>query len=545
MIQLTTWLPISNGKFHKFWVYMTDNQQILVHHFLETSAGLWPDKIALIHENMRISYSQINTMANQLAVWLLDRNVSKGNRVAFLLENSLDYVVTYFAVLKAGACAVPLNTGLKPDALNPLLKNLAPDILISSKKFERVLKASDLDGSSIKGCILKNSKLSWSSDASFPVVSWDDIVENKACDNPDISISIQDLAAIIYTSGSTNLPKGVMLSHKNIVANTHSICHYLKLTSSDRQMVVLPFFYVMGQSLLNTLFSAGGSLVINNKFAYPAMVVNQMVEEKVTLFSGVPSTYTWLLHRSPLASNKENLCHLRLVTQAGGHMSRVIKKGLRSILPAQTDICIMYGATEASARLAYLAPEFFADKIDSIGRAIPGVTMTIRDEKGNELPTGQVGEIVCNGDNIMQGYFQDNEGTKKVLNKNGYLTGDLGYKDSDGFFYIRERKDNLLKVGGHRINPLEIEETIMETGLVIETSVIGLPDEMLGNRLVALVVPKEEGMDTREILKRSSTSLPAYKLPGQIFAVKTLPKNNNGKINKNTVESICNKLIES
>ena len=179
-----------------------------------------------------------------------------------------------------------------------------------------------------------------------------------------------------------------MLTHGNIVANVNSICEYLKLTETDIQMVVLPFFYVMGKSLLNTIIAAGGTLVINNKFAFPATVINQMIEEKVTLFSGVPSTYAYLLHRSPLKKTRDQLKHLRLVTQAGGHMARSVKTTLRETLPDHTEICIMYGATEASARLTWLDPNFFDNKIDSIGRAIPGVTVKILDQKGAEVPQG-------------------------------------------------------------------------------------------------------------------------------------------------------------
>ena len=163
-----------------------------------------------------------------------------------------------------------------------------------------------------------------------------------------------------------------MLTHANIVANVNSICQYLQLTDSDIQMVVLPFFYVMGKSLLNTIVAAGGTLVINNKFAFPATVVNQMIQEKVTLFSGVPSTFAYLLHRSPFKKSSGQLKHLRMVTQAGGHMARSVKTALREALPDQTQICIMYGATEASARLTWLDPDYFEQKIDSIGRAIPG-----------------------------------------------------------------------------------------------------------------------------------------------------------------------------
>ena len=384
---------------------------MLIHQFLENSAARFPDKVALIHEKTRATYRQVNADADRLAAFLVDRGAEKGDRVVILLENSLEYVVAYYGILKAGAVAVPLSTDLKPDGLNPLLAELEPAAIISSSRFERLLQASDLDVPNLNTLIVQNPKLNWQERFDGVVISPSTVTPAKAGvhvqmkimdprfhgdDNkeeiPDFNESIKfkrvfsfqqttreqrrttnhprptihnqttnhkpqttnpqvcpaDLGSIIYTSGSTGKPKGVMLTHANIVANVNSICQYLQLSDNDIQMVVLPFFYVMGKSLLNTIVAAGGTLVLNNKFAFPATVVNQMIQEKATLFSGVPSTFAYLLHRSPLKKSSGQLKHLRMVTQAGGHMARSVKTALREALPDHTQICIMYGATEAS-----------------------------------------------------------------------------------------------------------------------------------------------------------------------------------------------------
>ena len=242
-------------------------QPTLIHHFLEQSARRFPDKTALIHEDVRATYTQINSKANQLARWLLNQGITKGDRVALVLENSLEYVVSYYGVLKTGAVAAPLCSDLKPGSLSRLLEELSPKIVISSSKFERRLQATDLSDFDIQGLILKNPKLKWPS-TPFSVFSWEDLIANDDALNPDILFDGSSLASIIYTSGSTGSPKGVMLSHRNIVSNVHSICQYLQLTDKDIQMVVLPFFYVMGKSLLNSHMAVGGTLVINNKFAF-------------------------------------------------------------------------------------------------------------------------------------------------------------------------------------------------------------------------------------------------------------------------------------
>jgi long-chain acyl-CoA synthetase len=504
---------------------------MLIHNFLEQSAKRYPAKVALVHAGVKTPYEQINAQANSLAHCLIEKGVRPGDRVAILFENSLEYVVSYYGTLKTGAVAAPLNTDLKPDGLHRILVELEPKALISSSRFDKLLKATDLSQCGLQALILKNPGFRWTV-ASFKVEKFEELTSPKDTPNPDARIQDSDLASIIYTSGSTGMPKGVMLSHRNIVSNTLSICQYLHLTEKDIQMVVLPFFYVMGKSLLNTHFAVGGSLVINNKFAFPAEVVHEMVAEETTGFSGVPSTYAYLLHRSPLASYRDKFNSLRYCTQAGGHMSRSIKEGLRRALPEHTQIFIMYGATEVAARLSYLDPIRFEDKLDSIGKAIPGVTIRILNPKGEEVPPGQVGEIVATGPNIMQGYWKDPEGTAKVLDANGYHTGDQAYQDEEGFFHIVGRNDDLIKVSGHRVNPLEVEDTLMESGLLVEGVALGLPDEILGHRLVVLGVPRDNGCSDQNILGYLAGRLPKFKVPTEIKLTRALPKKSSGKIDR-------------
>lgn len=511
----------------------------LIHHFLENSAERFPDKIAFIHEDIRASYAEINSKANLLARFLIDRGIDKGDRVVFVLANSLEYVVSYYGTLKVGAVAVPMNRDIKPDGLLPILNELEPKAVILSSRFERLLKAVDLADTKIENLIIKNPKLDWN-DAQSKIFDWDNIVFDQAMPDLDGQIEKSDLASIIYTSGSTGTPKGVMLSHENIVSNTQSICSYLQLTVEDIQMVVLPFSYVMGKSLLNTHFAAGGAVVVNNKFAYPAAVLQQMVDEGVTGFSGVPSTYAYLLHRSPLKKYRYKFKSLRYCSQAGGHMTRQTKKELRQALPDHTDIFIMYGATEASARLTYLEPENFDKKKGSIGKPIPGVRMRVLNSNGMEVLPGEQGELVASGPNIMQGYWKDAETTQKVLTQNGYHTGDLGYQDEDGYFFVNGRKDNLLKVGGHRVNPQEIEDALMSSGLFLEAAVLGLPDALLGSKLVSLITPLNSDCTEKQILKYCAERLPKHKIPAEIRMVKALPKNDSGKVDRGK----CLQLIE-
>jgi len=499
----------------------------LIHHFLESSAGRFPDKVALIHEQTRATYGDINIKANRIARALAGMGVGAGSRVAVILNNSLEYVASYYGVLKTGAAFVSLGTDTKAEKLAGLLNEIEPSAVISSTRFEELLTDAPISSFPLKALIVSQPNMAWSG-MPFPVIKLEEIVAGGDGSNLELGIDPSGLACLIYTSGSTGVPKGAMLTHFNIVNNTESICTYLRLTADDRQMAVLPFFYVMGKSLLN------------NKFAYTGAVIKQMIDEEVTGFSGVPSTYAYLLHRSPLAASRDKLAKLRYCSQAGGHMAKQIKQDLRKALPDHTQIFIMYGATEASARLSYLEPSEFESKIDSIGKAIPGVTLRVLDEAGNEVAPGQTGELTASGPNIMLGYWKDPETTARVLDKNGYHTGDLAYRDDDGYFYLVGRKDNLLKVSGHRINPQEIEDVMMESGLLVEAAVIGKPDELKGNRLVSVAVPIESSCTADRVMAYCSSKLPRFKLPDEIKFTRALPKKASGKIDR----AKCGEMID-
>lgn len=507
-----------------------DSSMTLIHHFVERSAHLFPDKTALVHGNLRATYDEINSRANNLAGYLKEKGVQKGDRIALLMENCLEYVVSYYGILKAQAVAVPLNSDLKIEGLRYAVEDLEAKAMISSSRFEKVLQASELWDLGLQDLVLKAPKARW--DTKISVADLNDVALPKAAANPSLDMTDSDLGSIIYTSGSTGGPKGVMLTHQNIVHNTFSICQYLRLTEEDTQMCVLPFFYVMGKSLLNTHFAVGGTVVINNQFAFPATVVREMISEEVTGFSGVPSTFAYLLHRSPLAASRDKLTSLRYCSQAGGHMSRAVKEQLRRVLPPHTQVVVMYGATEGAARLSYLDPHHFADKMESIGKAIPGVMLMVMNEKGEEAAIGEVGELVASGSNIMPGYWKKPEATSKALVDGWYHTGDRAYKDDAGFFFVVGRQDDLLKVGGHRLSPQEIEDTLMESGMFVEVVVLGIPDNLLGNRLVTLGVPANADCSEMDILSYCAAKLPKFKVPSEVKFAKTLPKKTSGKIDR-------------
>ena len=512
----------------------------LIHCFLEENACRLPHKVALVHREIRATYGEINAWANGLSRRLTAEGVGSGGRVVLFLDNGLEFVIGWFAALKAGAVVVPVCCEQAPHVLAGMMRKLEPCAYVTSTRYLKVL---------IKAEVLRPATVLIGPDqAAVPdgrSVPWNEVLSAAEGENPGLPIADEALAVVIHTSGSTGAPKGVMLSHRNVVSNALSIVEYLHLTERDIQMVVLPFYYVMGMSLLTTHCAVGGTIVINNRFAFPADVIEQMITEQVTGFSGVPSTYTYLLHRSPLAECRERLASLRYCTQAGGHLPRRTKEDLMRVLPPQTRLYVMYGATEAAARLAYVEPERLRDKIDSIGKPIPGVALTIRDPQGREVTDGEVGEIVASGPNIMLGYWGDSEGTAKVLDAHGYHTGDLGYRDREGYFYTVGRKDNLLKIGGHRINPEEVEDALMGTELLMEVAVLGVRDQLLEPRLVAVAAPRHPGCSEQEVLRRCVAMLPKYKMPSAVKLVGSLPKTPQGKLDSRKCHDLAQSCLQS
>jgi long-chain acyl-CoA synthetase len=488
---------------------------MLVHEFLLHFAVLSGDKIALVHDQKRVSYKTLGDHAEYVAQWLVQEGLSTGDRVAILTDNPTYYISCYFGILMAGGVAVGLNTQTSARSLDHVLTDCQPSFFLLSgpnTKFKKHLMSH------------------------FPKVRLEDADTLFSRDNrlPHTallpSLNETNIAQIMYTSGSTGKPKGVILSHRNLTANTRSIIQYLGLTERDRAMAVLPFFYSYGNSVMLTHIAVGASLVVNQSFVYPNLILEQMINEKVTGLAGVPSTFAILLHRS--AAREHTFPHLRYLTQAGAAMSPKLAAQLNALFPG-SDIYIMYGQTEAAPRLSYLAPADLFRKPGSIGKAIPGVTLEVLRQDGTPALPGETGEIVAQGDNIMVGYWQRPEETSMALRDGKLWTGDLAYQDTDGFLFIVSRKSDMIKCGSHRIAPKEIEEIIMEIDGVVEVAVAGKTDQILGETISAYVVRQEHSsLNEKDIIRYCRANLPAFKVPHEVVFLKELPKNESGKIVK-------------
>jgi long-chain acyl-CoA synthetase len=445
-------------------------------------------------------------------------DIQPGDRVGLLADNSLFWIASYLAVLKSGAVAVPFPTETTLEDLHRKERFIQCKAIFVERRYQRKFTGA-LDETIIQ---ISEDVL-----ASRVPTRWDDF---------DTQFDIHQDAALMLTSGTTARPRAVRITHRNIQANTDSIIEYLGLTSAEKMLVILPFYYCFGTSLLHTHLRVGASLVLCNTFAYPETALDMIEATQTTGLAGVPSTYMTLLRNSSFPSR--HLKSLHKVQQAGGKLPVVFIKEMMATLP-ESQIYVMYGQTEATARLSYLPPELLSSKISSIGHGIPGVQLKVIGDGGLPVKPGEVGEIYAWGDNISPGYFNDPEASAEKFIGGALHTGDLATVDDDGFIYIVDRKSDFIKVRGHRVSSQEIEAVILERSEVVSAAAIGEPDDFLGEAIKVFVTVKGGASVTSDaLINYCKTRLVRYMVPKEIVIVNQLPLNAHGKVVKSELRNL-------
>ena len=487
------------------------------------------------------AYGELRAAAEQVANHLLETGGKPGDRVILVSENSLFWLAAYLGSLWAGFICVPLATSISPHDLDYVLEITGARIAFMQAGFaaraaehlQRTNVVTDRVLPDLPGCISQ--------------ISFSEMRLGAGLARPPLPmVHGNELAALMFTSGSTGRPRGVMVSHANIVANTESIIQYLGMNSQDRMMVVLPFHYCFGASLLHTHLRVGGSLVVDQRFRYPEVVLQRMAETECTGFAGVPSHFQILLRSSSLRN--KTFPHLRLVQQAGGCLASSFISELRQALPS-AKVFVMYGQTEATSRLSYLPPELLDSKPGSVGRGIPGVKLRVLNELREQVRPGEVGEIVAEGANVTKGYWRAPEESAVCFRDGRLHTGDLATVDPDGFIYIVGRTKDFLKCGGERVSCRQLEEKLLEFEGLLEAAVIGAPDDVLGEAVWAFVVADEGNCKgscawracrgVRERLRGFCLEhLPPQLRPKAVFMLESLPKNAAGKVLKAALKTL-------
>ena len=473
---------------------------------------------AIIAKDALFSYHELRQASQRLAGELVAAGIGAQDRVGLLGENSLFWAAAYLAILKIGAVAAPLST-----------VTTSEDLLWKKSFFN--FRALCID--------LRTWRKFASAISDDVVLVLEDVLRTPGptyweAAAPDFDVSRD--AALMLTSGTTARPRAVRITHRNIQANTDSIIQYLDLKSDERILVILPFYYCFGASLLHTHLRVGGSLVICNTFAYPETALDMMEATGCTGMAGVPSTYQSLLRNTSFP--RRSLPGLRKIQQAGGKLQPVLIEELSAAAP-QARVYVMYGQTEATARLSYLPPELLHSKLGSIGKGIPNVELRVVNETGKDVLPSEVGEIQARGANISPGYWDEPQATAEKFIGDSLRTGDLATVDQDGYIYIVDRKGDFIKSFGHRVSSQEVEAHIAEIPEVVSVAAVGVPDAVAGEAITVFVTLRQgSSLTPDDILAICHRRMARHTIPKEVIILDSLPVNANGKIVKSALREM-------
>jgi long-chain acyl-CoA synthetase len=507
---------------------------MLVQDFLENAAVRFPAKTALICQGQRLTYPEINSKANHLAQALRAHGVSRGDRVAIYMPNSVATVVGIFAALKAGAVFVVVNHTTKKDKLAYILNNCTASALLVESRRAHLVQELFSEVPSLKVCFFDGGPVEDQiSQSSLPCVNLA-AVETDYPDEqlPHINIDL-DLACLIYTSGSTGDPKGVMSDHSNMVFAASSIIEYLGNVEDDIVIDVLPLSFDYGLYQLLMVFKFGGTLVLEQSFAYPAAILQTLERERVTGLPGVPTVFSILVK---MDLSPYDMSSLRYLTNTAAALPPSHILQLKEKFP-QATLFSMYGLTETK-RTLYLPPDQLPVRPGSVGIPIPGTEAWVEDDEGHRLGADEVGELVVRGRHVMRGYWNDPVTSAvrfrpgKISGERLCYTGDLFRMDSDGFFYFVGRKDDIIKSRGEKVAPKEVENVLYMLPGVVEAAVVGVDDPVLGQAVKAFLVVEGNSLTEKQVLAHCRANLEDFMIPRYVEFRDQLEKTSSGKIKK-------------
>jgi long-chain acyl-CoA synthetase len=512
---------------------------VLVDDFLSASAERHPQKTALVCGDRRATFAELDQGANALAHALQGLGLERQARVCLFLDNSFEAVQGMFAALRAGGIFSVINPQVKPDKLGFILRDSAAHVLLTTRKYLAVAASELAQCPALRFVVVCDAEQPGGGNQGFAACTVYDLqtllAAHPTSPPPNRNIDI-DVASLIYTSGTTGSPKGVALTHANIVSSSAALISLLQNTESDIVLSALPlaFNYGLYQALMVARF--GGTLVLERQFAYPYKYIELIKTERATGLPIVPTMTALLMNLKDLADH--DLSSVRYVTNTAQALPEHHIRKMRDVMP-QTKIFSMYGLTECK-RVTCLRPELIDRKPTSVGKAVPNTEAWLEDEQGRRIDTPNVtGELIVRGSNVMSGYWNRPDETAKCVragklpHERELKTGDLFRFDSEGDFYFVARKDDLIKTAGERVGPREIENVLYELTAVREAAVIGVPDDILGQAIKAFIVLRDgEALTVADVVKHCQKRLEKFMAPKFIEFRSDLPKTSTGKISK-------------
>lgn len=507
---------------------------MLIHESFLRSAERVPRNTALYFRDQKINYQELLERVRRLALVLEGLGLKPGSKLALCLQNSPEFIISYYAILHAGGVVVPINTFLVTAEIEYILHDSQPQILITNHLFwERFEPILARPGSSLRKVVLldragKIRSLSDPIKQSLEVVDFDTALARAS--DPEAARPAAreagELAELIYTSGTTGKPKGVMLSHRSLTSNTASVVDALNANDRDIYLLLLPVFHITSQQVcMLTPLSVGAGISVIEKMDR-ADLLYAMMHHRPTIFIAVPTVYN-MLTQLPAPAPEKN--PVRLYISGGAPLPMEIYNRFEQ--KYRKTIYQGYGLTEASPVVSWNIPG--QNKPRSSGRAISGVQLKIVDADNRRLPPGQIGEICVKGDLVMMGYYNLPEATGETIVKGWLKTGDMGYLDEENYLFVVDRKKEMLLYSGMNVYPREIEEVLQEHASVLEVGVVGARDPAKGEIPIAFVSPQSPGtIDVKQLKELCLQKLARYKVPRQFIVVEEMPKTASGKINK-------------
>lgn len=487
---------------------------------LEASAAQDGAKTAIVSGEVRLSYDRLLDLSRRLATTLHAQGVRRGDRVLILLDNSWRTAVAVFATWMAGAAICPLNPATKAERLAAIAGNCEPALVIVESRLERLVE----DNPKLTALPRLVAGQAMSFDAALEVAPF----------VPAEPFHDTDLAALIYTSGSTGEPKGVMHGHDTLDAAARAIIRYLENSAADIILVVLPMSFGYGLNQLVTAMLAGATLVIEKSFAFPQAVFETIRAEHVTGFPLVPAMAAMMMQAHDL--DPSLFASLRYITSAAAPLPLAHLDWLRTFLP-HTKLFCMYGQTECT-RATWLPPEKIDVKRGSVGIAIPGTTAVVVDEAGEPVAPGTIGELVIEGPHVMRGYWRNAVATGRALRPAPGTgtprlhTGDLFTTDADGYLTFVSRMDDIIKSRGEKVAPQAVEDVLCRMPGIAEALVVGVPHDVLGEAVKAVVVASETSLTERDVLRFCARHLEDHMVPKSVEFRDALPKTDSGKASR-------------
>lgn len=506
--------------------------------FLNIATAICPDKTAIVFEDKRYTFSQLNERVNRLANGLLKLGIKKGDRVAFLQVNCNQCVETYFAVAKTGAIYMPLNFRARGNELSYILNIAEATTLLAGERYISLINSIRPELKYLKHLISIENK---HDDMPY----YEDMISSSPADEVETEIDDDDTTMLMYTAGTTGFPKGVMLSHNSFAIYMLENVTPADPISEEGNILTVPLYHVAGIQAMMAAIYGGRTLVMERQFD-PKEWMELVEREKVNRAMMVPTMLKQLLDHPDFG--KHDLSSLKVITYGAAPMPLpVIKKALE-VFPGVSFINA-FGQTETASTITSLGPEDHVlsgteeekekklKRLASIGKPMSDVEMKVIDDDGNELPQGKVGEIVARGPRVMTGYWKDEEKTAKTIDKDGWVhTGDVGYVDEDGYFFLSGRSSDMIIRAGENISPEELENAIRTHPKVEDVAVIGVPDETWGEEPRAVVIVKKgETVTEEEIMEHCRANLASFKRPRSVVFVDSLPRNPMGKLIKREI----------